>query len=197
MRIFPFGKRHPACVLVRHGIFVNPPTKQNTLLKPAKMKTSTSIISLVLALALAMPMVAQSRKNTSRPSQTEWLKGVRDYKHDMLVKEMDLTKAQQDEFFPLYKQMEEEIFQANKQARDLENKVSNSTEPISDLEYAKAAEALSEVSMICAQIEAEYFKKFSKILSNKQLFQLKRAENRFAKSMISRSKQAKTNKRKQ
>ena len=161
------------------------------------MKTSTSIISLVLALALAMPMVAQSRKNTSRPSQTEWLKGVRDYKHDMLVKEMDLTKAQQDEFFPLYKQMEEEIFHANKQARDLENKVSNSKEPISDLEYTKAAEAMSEVTMICAQIETEYFKKFSKILTGKQLFQLKRAENRFAKSMISHSKQAKNSKRKQ
>ena len=39
--------------------------------------------------------------------------------------------------------------------------------------------------------EDEYFKKFAKILTSKQLFLLKRAENRFAKSMISHSKQAK------
>ncbi|MGN0214607.1 MAG: hypothetical protein ACI4AH_07370 [Muribaculaceae bacterium] len=157
----------------------------------------TIIITFVLALVFAMPVAAQNRKNSSRPNQTEWLKGVRDYKHDLLVKEMELTKAQQDEFFPLYTQMEEEIFQANKQARDLENKISNSKEPVSDLEYAKAAEALSEVSMTCAKIEEEYFKKFAKILSSKQLFQLKRAENRFAKSMISHSKQAQNSKRKQ
>lgn len=87
--------------------------------------------------------------------------------------------------------MEEEVYQVNKEARDLEAKVSNSKEPVSDLEYAKTAEALSETTQKCAQIEDEYFKKFAKILTSKQLFLLKRAENRFAKSMISHSKQAK------
>lgn len=149
----------------------------------------TKIIIFALAAAMALPIAAQQRKASSRQNQTEWLKGVRSYKHEMLSKEMELTKAQQDEFLPLYKQMEEEIFQANKQAHDLETKISNSTEAISDLEYAKAAEALSESSMVCAQIEDTYFKKFSKILSSKQLFLLKRAENRFAKSIISRKKQ--------
>lgn len=157
----------------------------------------TSLIIFALAFAIALPVAAQQRKTTSRPSQTEWLKGVRSYKHDMLIKEMELTKTQQEEFLPLYKQMEEEIFQANKQVRDLEAKVSSSKDPVSDLEYAKAAEALSEASMVNAQIEEEYFKKFAKILSSKQLFQLKRAETRFTKSMISHSKQARNNKRKQ
>lgn len=165
------------------------------LTKIATMKTS--LIIFALAFAIALPVAAQQRKTTSRPSQTEWLKGVRSYKHDMLIKEMELTKTQQEEFLPLYKQMEEEIFQANKQVRDLEAKVSSSKDPVSDLEYAKAAEALSEASMVNAQIEEEYFKKFAKILSSKQLFQLKRAETRFTKSMISHSKQARNNKRKQ
>ncbi|MGM9804539.1 MAG: hypothetical protein ACI308_10235 [Muribaculaceae bacterium] len=159
------------------------------------MKKSITIVVLAL-LALTTPVAAQQRKNASQPSRTEWLKGVRDYKHDMLAKEMELTKAQQDEFFPLYEKMEEEIFQVNKQARDLENKISNSKDPVSDLEYAKAAEALNEVSMKSAQIEDEYFKQFAKILTSKQLFQLKRAENRFTKSMISHTKQAQ-NKKKQ
>lgn len=154
------------------------------------MKTPTLII-FALTLALAMPVSAQQRKSGSRPNRTEWLKGVRTYKHDMLVKEMELTKDQQEEFIPLYEQMEEEVYQVNKEARDLEAKVSNSKEPVSDLEYAKTAEALSETTQKCAQIEYEYFKKFAKILTSKQLFLLKRAENRFAKSMISHSKQAK------
>lgn len=150
----------------------------------------TKILIFAIALIIALPAAAQQqRKATSRASQTEWLKGVRSYKHEMLIKEMGLTKAQQDEFLPLYKQMEEEIFIANKQAHDLETKISNSTDPVNDLEYAKAAEALSESSMVCAQIEDTYFKKFSKILSSKQLFLLKRTENRFAKSMISRKRQ--------
>ena len=144
------------------------------------------LIIAITTIALSLPIQAQKKKVTSRPNQTEWIKGVREYKYDMLIKEVKLTKEQQDAFLPLYQQMEEEIIKSNKEVRDLEHKISTSKEALSDLEYGIAAEAMSNVNMVNAQIEAEYFEKFADILSKKQLFLLKRAESRFAKSIITK-----------
>ncbi len=154
------------------------------------MKAAYLIIA-ITTVALSLPLQAQKKKVTSRPNQTEWIKGVREYKYDMLIKEVGLTKEQQDAFLPLYQQMEEEIFKSNKEVRDLEHKISTSKEALSDLEYGMAAEAMSNLNMVNAIIEAEYFKKFAEILSKKQLFLLKRAESRFAKSIISQTNRKK------
>lgn len=148
------------------------------------MKASHLIIALT-AIALALPTAAQQKRSSSRPGQTEWLKGVREYKYDMLIQEVELTKDQQAQFLPLYQKMEDEIMRANKEVRDLEAKITNSKDEVSDLEYSLAAEAMVNAAAVVAQIEADYFKQFSQILSKRQLFLLKRAETRFAKSIIS------------
>ena len=148
------------------------------------MKASHLIIALT-AIALALPTAAQQKRSSSRPGQTEWLKGVREYKYDMLIQEVELTKDQQAQFLPLYQKMEDEIMRANKEVRDLEAKITNSKDEVSDLEYSLAAEAMVNAPAVVAKIEADYFKQFSQILSKRQLFLLKRAETRFAKSIIS------------
>ena len=154
------------------------------------MKASHIIIVLT-AIALALPVEAKQKRSSSRPGQTEWLKGVREYKYDMLIQEVELTKDQQTQFLPLYQKMEEEIMKANKEVRDLEAKITNSKGEVSDLEYGLAAEAMANASAVAAKIEADYFKQFAQILSKRQLFLLKRAEMRFTKSIISKSSRKK------
>ena len=154
------------------------------------MKASHLIIALA-AIAMALPTAAPQKRASSRPSQTEWMKGVREYKYDMLIQEVELTKDQQTQFLPLYQEMEEEIMKANKEVRDLEAKITNSKGEVSDLEYGLAAEAMANASAVAAKIEADYFKQFAQILSKRQLFLLKRAEMRFTKSIISKSSRKK------
>ena len=110
-----------------------------------------------------------------------------DYKHKMIVEQTGMTPSQRDKFMPLYEAMEKEIYETNAEARKLENQVSAKKNP-SDSEYRQAAEALSQAKVREGEIEAKYYDKFAKILSQKQLFQLKRAENQFTKSMLTRSK---------
>ena len=80
--------------------------------------------------------------------------------------------------------MEKAIFTANQEARALELKVSNQTRT-SEAEYAAAALMLARVKQREGDIEMEYYQKFERILSKKQLFQLKRAENKFTQYMLS------------
>lgn len=85
--------------------------------------------------------------------------------------------------------MEKEIYQINKDTREMERKISNAKD-VSELEYEKTAEAMLEVKTKEAKIESEYFQKFTSILSKKQLFLLKRAETKFSKNMLQHHKTA-------
>lgn len=108
-------------------------------------------------------------------------------KHELIINECGLTQTQQKSFMPLYEQMEQEIFKLNRDARGIAAEVEKKKNP-SDSDYEKAAQALSSIRVKEGEIEARYFKKFATILSKKQLYQLKQAEAKFTKQMISNRK---------
>lgn len=115
--------------------------------------------------------------------RSKWTTEMLEAKHKMLIEEMGLTPSQQDQFMPLYEAMEREIYSTNRDARALATAVEKKKAP-SDSEYAQAAEALSRIKVREGEIEAKYFEKFSRILSKRQLFLLKQAENKFTRKML-------------
>ena len=143
------------------------------------MKAKLYIIAALIATALTA--VAQTNNKEQR---TRWMNEVRNQKYEFIIKETDMTKEQQEDFLSIYKEMEKAIFTANQEARALELKVSNQTRT-SEAEYAAAALMLARVKQREGDIEMEYYQKFERILSKKQLFQLKRAENKFTQYMLS------------
>jgi hypothetical protein len=116
---------------------------------------------------------------------------VRNYKHELLVKEVGMTPTQRDEFMPLYIAMENEIYQANREAKALEESISKANSRVSDSEYDHAANSLASLRMREGEIENAYFQKYAKILSKRQLFLLKRAENRFTRNMLEHNRRSK------
>ncbi len=146
----------------------------------------------ILAFLLCQVETAIADTSENTPQQgNKWMEEIKNFKHTFLIKEVEMTDEQSKEFLPLYKEMEEKIYQANKDARLLEKEISISSKNITDKEYEKAAKALSHVKTQEAEIENQYFEKFSTILSKKQLFLLKRAENRFVIEMLNYNKQSK------
>ena len=136
---------------------------------------------MILALALTTTLTAQNN------GRTKFATDMYQAKHEMIIQEVGLTQTQQKQFMPLYEQMEREIYQVNRNARALAREVENKKNP-SDRDYEAAASALSRTRIQEGEIEAKYFEKFSKILSKKQLFQLKQAEVKFTREMISKKK---------
>lgn len=142
------------------------------------MKKIISI--LIITLAVSIAAMAQS-------GRTKFATDMYQAKHEMIIEELGLTQTQQKQFMPLYEQMEREIYQVNRNARVLASEVEKKKNP-SDRDYEAAASALSSTRMREGEIEAKYFEKFSKILTKKQLFQLKQAEVKFTREMISKKK---------
>lgn len=145
------------------------------------MKKIISI--LIITLAVSTAAMAQS-------GRTKFATDMYQAKHEMIIEELGLTQTQQKQFMPLYEQMEREIYQVNRNARVLASEVEKKKNP-SDRDYEAAASALSNTRMREGEIEAKYFEKFSKILTKKQLFQLKQAEVKFTREMISKKKKRK------
>ena len=142
------------------------------------MKRIVAILTIVLALASAT--MAQN-------GRTKFANDMYQAKHEMIIEELGLTPTQQKQFMPLYEQMEREIYQVNRTARALASEVEKKKNP-SDKDYEAAASALSRTRTQEGEIEAKYFDKFAKILSKKQLFQLKQTELKFTREMIKKKK---------
>lgn len=64
-------------------------------------------ISLIIILVMGLQLwTAMAQRQLSEEDRQRWTQKMRQYKHDFLIKELDLTREQQNEFFPLYDAME-------------------------------------------------------------------------------------------
>lgn len=145
------------------------------------MKQSTVISLLIAFIASVMPAFAQQPEETSERSK--WFKEIREYKHNFFSKELALSAEQQEQFFPLYDTMEDEITKLNNETRELEQKIRDTENP-TDLEYETATTAMLELKNKEYEIEKSSYEKFSRILSKKQLFKLKGAERQFTRGLM-------------
>ena len=152
------------------------------------------LIILILAVGLLQAQEACAHRPDDK-GRKEWFREMRQYKHDFLAKELNLTKEQQEKFFPIYDEMEGSIFRINKEARDMERKVCDAKGSASDLEYEKATEALYEIKGKEAAVEMQYLPKFKTILTPKQLFLLKGAEQKFMRELMKQHSRMKAEKR--
>ncbi len=131
-----------------------------------------------LLLIMAVATITVAAQNN------KWAQDMLEAKHKMLVEQVELTEAQENAFMPLYEEMEKEIYQTNRSARQLAAAVAKKGSAATEDEYQQAAEALSNAKVTEGQIEAKYFARFSKILSKKQLFLLKQTENNFTRAIL-------------
>ena len=79
------------------------------------------LLFILLVIAAAIPSIAQNPVLSSADRQ-RWLSEIRGYKHDYLARELDLTREQQQDFFPLYDAMEDEVERINADTRELEQR---------------------------------------------------------------------------
>lgn len=148
-----------------------------------------TVLTIILLLSVASFASAAAQSSVLSPDDRQrWLSEIRNYKHDFLARELDLSREQQNEFFPLYDEMEDRIEALNAQARDIEANVSENPDA-GDLEILGAAYTQFELKKLEGEIELEYYDKFKEILKPQQLLQLKNAEKLFTRQLVNRRNQ--------
>lgn len=139
-------------------------------------------LSLIMLAISAIQAPAQSPALSSADRQ-RWLSEIRGYKHDFLARELELSREQQQGFFPLFDAMEDEVERINTETRDLEQKACEN-ENATDLELENMARTIFEQKRAEGQVEMTYFEKFKDILTPQQLLRLKSTERRFTQQLV-------------
>lgn len=145
------------------------------------LRSASTLMLLMVSASWLTPSFAQ---NPATPGGREqWIAEIRTYKHDFLIKELALTREQQNRFFPLYDEMEDKIEELNTETRELETRVIDDSNA-SDVEVRNAARSIFEMKKTEGEIELEYFEKFKDILEPRQLLRLKSVERRFTQRLV-------------
>lgn len=152
-------------------------------------------IKILLLLAILSPLNILADKPEDGPKKnherTEWFRKLKEAKHNYLTKELDLTEAQQDDFFRLYDAKERERHAAERKVRTLEKEVKRKGDSATDEDYNRAIAAQYESNHEMARIESKYEQEFRKVLTKRQLFKLRRAEFGFQRKLMKPDKDKK------
>ena len=148
------------------------------------------LLSVIALVALTAVSPAQDKAQGDR---SLWMNELRQYKRTYFTKELDLTREQQNKFFPLYEEMTRQTTQIDDDVRMMERRIAEADDA-TDLEYEKATEAIYDGKVRQAEIEKSYVEKFKDVLSHRQLFLLNSVEPKFQRDIIRQHQRLRTRK---
>lgn len=111
------------------------------------------------------------------------------FKHEKmayLIKEVGLTTEESGLFFPIYNEMQDDIFNLQRSSREKTKDFRKEDAKITDKEYLDAVDELIMIECQQAELESKYYKQFGKILSPKKLYLLKVAERMYPLHLFKR-----------
>lgn len=141
------------------------------------------LIAFLLVLCAVLPSVASGSCPSDRDHET-WRKDMQQHKVTYIAKELNLTDEQREKFMPLYLEMDNQLDELSRSARQAERMVAKKGGAATDSDYDKATEAMFQLKSKEGKIEMQYLGRFSKILTKRQLFLLKDAERKFMRKVF-------------
>ena len=150
------------------------------MIKPVKSYRMKKYLLLAFILISACGLA--SAQDRCDKSKEEMFREVKEFKMKFLAQELKLSDEQCRTFFDLYSAQMDERHRLWEPAVELERKVKNDPNA-SEADYNAVSEAISKAKSGEVEIEERYDGKFRKILTSKQVYELKDAENRFREKM--------------
>ena len=126
-------------------------------------------------------------QNESREARMEKF---RTEKIAFLTSKLELTSNEAEKFWPIYNQFEKERWEAQKSRRELEDKVREAEESLSENEVIKLTRDFAGSMQKEGNLMASYNEKFLKVLPSKKVLKLYKAENEFRMNMIRKYREA-------
>lgn len=135
---------------------------------------------LILSLFFFLPKInAQSDNYVENRDIDKMRQEMRDFKLKYLAKEIDLKDDQKQEFIDLYDEFETKRAEIYKPVRKLERQIRKDGDNATEEDYKKLTNELNKANQENSKLETKFNEKFSKFLSQKQIYRLRDAENNF------------------
>lgn len=141
-----------------------------------KAQILTAITIVLLAVGFSAAAQRDSHEERKEKYRTE--------KISFLTSRLELTPAEAEKFWPVYNQLDKERWEAQKARRELENKVREAEENLSEKEIVKLTKDYAGSMQEEGELISEYNKKFLEILPAQKVLKLYKTENEFRMYMI-------------
>lgn len=145
-----------------------------------KMKTTVYLFTLMFVLCLS---ISHAQPQPPSFNQERWEK-IKAEKIAFLTEKLELTPVEAQKFWPLYNQMEKEKWDAQKKRREMEDKVNQAKENLSEKDIINLTREYTGGFKKEAEMVASYNEEFLKVISGKKVLKLYQAENEFRMHMI-------------
>ena len=99
-----------------------------------------------------------------------------------ITEKAGLTKEEAAKFFPVYFELQDRKKQLNDEAWNLLRK--GKDEKTTEAQYNEILEGVYDARIATNRLEKTYYEKFKKILSNKKIYLVQRAEMRFNRELL-------------
>lgn len=143
----------------------------------------------IVLLAFGLTSVAQPAE---KDHKSRWEK-FRAEKIAFLTSNLELTPAEAQRFWPVYNQLEKERWEAQKFRREMEEKVLEAQESMSDQKIKQLTREFAGSLQKEANLLVNYNEKFLGILPPGKVLRLYKAENEFRMYMIKKFRDKKRN----
>jgi len=126
-------------------------------------------------------------------SHEERMEKYRAEKVAFLTDKLDLSPAEAQKFWPVYNEMQEKIWELQKTRRELEEKVRDAEESLSDKQAVKLTRDFASNMQKESELHTKYNEEFLKILSPQKVLRLYNAEHEFRQYMFKKYRDKKRN----
>ncbi len=150
------------------------------------MKRNIFLISIIL---LFVGSVTNAQENDHKERWERY----RTEKISFLTDKLELTPAEAQKFWPIYNELERKRWEAQKCRRDLEVKVKEAEESLSDKEVIELTKDFTGNMEKEGALMVKYNEEFLKILPPQKVLRLYKAENEFRMYMINKWKERRRN----
>ena len=131
--------------------------------------------------------------NAQRNSHEDRREKYRTEKISFLTSNLELTPTEAEKFWPVYNKMEKERWGAQKARRELETKVREAEESLSEKEVIRLTKDYAGSMQKEGTLVTEYNDKFLAILPPKKVLKLYKTENDFRMHMMQRYRDQRKN----
>jgi hypothetical protein len=147
------------------------------------MKTSL-ICLLLISSFIPVAIVAQRDDRKGPPSEKENEAKIEQLKIAFISKELNLTTAEAQLFWPVFNEMEGKLKLIRKESRTIEKEIAEKFDKLTDEESEKMMKTLFDNEERELSLKKEYSAKFSAVIGKKRALKLLSLEHEFKRELL-------------
>jgi hypothetical protein len=155
----------------------------NIFTKIRQIRKLKKAILMLLFVLIGTTSFSQNEVDTSKQNKVELLKIA------YITKELNLTVAESEKFWPLYNEMELKLKDNQKAKRKIVKELKSNDTTLTDEEIKNKANAIFDCETLESSIKKEYFNKISLVIGYKKAVQLLNIEQQFKRELLKRLNQ--------